>query len=352
MVTKICTKCKVNKQITKFGKDNSSQDRLQHWCTTCQKEYRHLHKEKISIYSRKYRDSHKQERRKKAKFCSQVRKQERIIYLETNKEKIKEKVTKQQRIYYLLHREEIKLRSKKWAELNKQHKAENAKIYYQTHKEEIKKRHKKYYCKVCGEEIHYTTAFYGKGRCVFCANQRNRKPNNKCIDCDKELTNCYAKRCSVCAKIKHGKYANKNNCIDCGKQIPPSLAKRCKNCWHVFSKGKNHWNWQGGISSLYEVIRHLPEYKQWRFEVFKRDIFTCQECNYKGKKIESHHKESFSYIYNDFLKLYDQFSPIDDKKSLVKLAKKYKPFWEVSNGQTLCKPCHNVKTKEHKNAKK
>jgi len=163
---------------------------------------------------------------------------------------------------------------------------------------------KKYHCiePNCNNEITYQGALYNSGRCRSCA--------------------------SIIQNIGR-------------KQTKESIQKRIR-------KGSNHWNWQGGISSLGQRIKSLFEYKTWRNEVYKRDYWTCQKCDYKGKNIEAHHIKSFSELLSEFLKEYDQFSPIEDKETLVRLAMKWSPFWEISNGKTLCKDCHNL-TKGFKN---
>ena len=82
-------------------------------------------------------------------------------------------------------------------------------------------------------------------------------------------------------------------------------------------KGSKHWNWQGGITSENKIIRHSREWKNWRNIVFKRDKYTCQECNKLGGKLEAHH-----------------IVPIrEDKEKL----------FTSENGITLCRPCH-IKT--------
>lgn len=52
-------------------------------------------------------------------------------------------------------------------------------------------------------------------------------------------------------------------------------------------KGRNHWNWKGGISPLHCRIRASKEYKLWRTAVFQKDSYTCVFCgerNGNGKK--------------------------------------------------------------------
>ncbi len=75
-----------------------------------------------------------------------------------------------------------------------------------------------------------------------------------------------------------------------------------------------HPNWQGGITSLRDKIESTLEYKQWRKGVFERDSYTCQGCSVKGCELNADHIKPFAY----FPEL----------------------RFELSNGRTLCKPCH------------
>ena len=103
---------------------------------------------------------------------------------------------------------------------------------------------------------------------------------------------------------------------------------------------ENHWNWKGGISTLVELIRNLPEDREWHNLVFKRDNYTCQDCKKRGVELNAHHKKAFINILRSFLNKYNQFSPIEDKYILTRLAITYKPFWDIDNGETLCEECH------------
>lgn len=60
--------------------------------------------------------------------------------------------------------------------------------------------------------------------------------------------------------------------------------------------------------------RRCSEYKEWRKAVFSRDDYTCQDCGARGVKINAHHIRSYAYC-------------IDLRYS-------------ISNGITLCVPCH------------
>jgi 5-methylcytosine-specific restriction endonuclease McrA len=84
-------------------------------------------------------------------------------------------------------------------------------------------------------------------------------------------------------------------------------------------RGELAYHWKGGT---YGTERHREmsrmEYKQWRMAVFTRDNFTCQGCQARGVYLNAHH-----------IKPYAKFPELR---------------LEVSNGVTLCEPCHNLIT--------
>lgn len=141
-------------------------------------------------------------------------------------------------------------------------------------------------------------------------------------------------------------------CIDCNKTLAKRTAKRCRKC---SKQGTLHNRY--GIrlkyvtSSLAQLIRGTVEYRCWREAIFYRDNFTCQECRKHGGYLEADHIEPFSNIFSVFLKFYSQFSPMEDKETLVRLSSSYFPFWDIENGRTLCEDCHK-KTETYGNKKK
>lgn len=65
-------------------------------------------------------------------------------------------------------------------------------------------------------------------------------------------------------------------------------------------------------------IRFSAEYKRWRFDVFAKNYFTCQECGDKrGHNLRAHHIKSFADFSDERL--------------------------NVDNGITLCTKCHDLK---------
>jgi Restriction endonuclease len=87
---------------------------------------------------------------------------------------------------------------------------------------------------------------------------------------------------------------------------------------------ENSNTWKGGKTAKSIIIRNSKEYKEWRILVFNRDDYTCQECGDRCKKgntvyLEAHHIKPF--------------------------ATHPKLRFDITNGQTLCRPCHLKKPK-------
>lgn len=80
---------------------------------------------------------------------------------------------------------------------------------------------------------------------------------------------------------------------------------------------ENNHNWKGGITPETSLIRHSPEYREWRKAVFKRDNYTCQFCGSdRGGNFVAHHIEPFA----DFPE----------------------SRFDLNNGITLCQSCHEL----------
>lgn len=151
-------------------------------------------------------------------------------------------------------------------------------------------------------------------------------------------------------------FIEKRNCAQCGKRYPRNVkfsnlqwkqSKFCSRACQYIGKdmsnfvpplrGKknpactgplNHL-WRGGITKENDKIRRSFAYKDWRRRVFERDDYTCQGCGVRGGKLNADHIRSFAW----FPEL----------------------RFELSNGRTLCVPCHRatptygdpVKTKQY-----
>ena len=192
----------------------------------------------------------------------------------------------------------------------------------------MNKKKLKYYCKDCSRIIEWHSGLYGSGKCKSCIN-KGKKHSLETIE-----------------KIKNSYYHTHLK----GKDNPFYGKKHTKK-----TKVKSNLS-HGGNGILYEkkgisnLIRESENSKKWIKDIFVKDNYKCQECFIRGGKLEAHHIKAFSLILQEFLNTYSQFSPLEDKETLLRLSESYKPFWDLFNGRTLCVKCHN-KTKGIKNVK-
>lgn len=81
-------------------------------------------------------------------------------------------------------------------------------------------------------------------------------------------------------------------------------------------RGPAHPNWRGGKRTERREAMARWEYREWRTAVFQRDDFTCCFCGKRGGYLEADHIKPWS--------LFPQLR------------------YAVSNGRTLCRPCHQA----------
>lgn len=81
-----------------------------------------------------------------------------------------------------------------------------------------------------------------------------------------------------------------------------------------FNEGEKNIFWEGGITPINVALRLSFDYEEFRKKVFERDLYICQEC----KKIGG-------YLHVDHIKSFAKYPELR---------------FEVSNGRTLCVPCH------------
>ena len=105
-------------------------------------------------------------------------------------------------------------------------------------------------------------------------------------------------------------------------------------------RGERSHNWKGGITPLRKRIRHSFKYRQWRSDVFTRDDFTCVLCGKRGSRLEADHYPK------SFVSTLDKY-----KIQTLEQALDCEELWNINNGRTLCKKCHN-KTENYGNRKK
>lgn len=146
-----------------------------------------------------------------------------------------------------------------------------------------------------------------RGKCLACNKIFRVQKNKKNLHCSIE-----------CRKITHNR---KYKCLACSleffrqSQGTARQPKFCSNvCQGLYFRGSSHPMWNGGSSKEREKAKGRREYKEWRKDVFERDNYTCQKCGIRGGYIEADHIKQWA-LYPDLR-------------------------YEVANGRTLCRPCH------------
>lgn len=164
------------------------------------------------------------------------------------------------------------------------------------------KRGKFIKCAYCGKEV-WTPQWRFKFKHRFCSKEHH-------LLFMKE--NAFHKNCVICGETfycqpSQVKYRSRKTC-----------SKHCQSKLRSIEAKKNRIKNGFTKHQIDRCIRYSKEADDWRKAIFKRDDYTCQECNKKGCYLEAHHIKPFAY----FPKL----------------------RFILSNGLTLCKECHN-KTK-------
>jgi hypothetical protein len=172
-----------------------------------------------------------------------------------------------------------------------------------------------------------------------------------CANCNKEryIWNYQinkAKYCSTkCASI--GRWNNptkkmlnsliNNQMIMAKKRIGMKHTKVSKDKMSLNRIGKctgiDNCNWKGGITPYKQKIYHSNMYNKWRKAVFERDDFTCRSCGYRcgdgfNINLEVHHRIPTNKLINTKFEKY---------------------IFNLDNGITLCRKCHNKTLIFHSN---
>lgn len=123
MQKKICTKCKIEKQLNEFSKKKSTKDGLKCECKACEKLYREANKEHILAYQ---------------KLHYEANRDERLNYYKLHRKK--EYVVARDKQRYQDNKESFVAYAKQWNLANKEHIA----AYLQANKDERAAKAKQY----------------------------------------------------------------------------------------------------------------------------------------------------------------------------------------------------------------
>lgn len=176
-------------------------------------------------------------------------------------------------------------------------------------------------CPVCKKkrETYYKAYLKSKsGKCLKCNNKEKQVKLNKkygklrVLEVIDGIAICKCSCGNVVEVPKHNLLKGKTKSCGCIKS---------KNFINAKPNTKEkHGNWKGGISTKQHIIRNSVKYAKFRKNVFERDNYTCQKCEIVGGELNVHHIIPFA---------------MDEDK-----------IFEIDNGITFCKKCHNRFHKE------
>ena len=126
-------------------------------------------------------------------------------------------------------------------------------------------------------------------------------------------------------KISQSCLGRPSPCGFAGKKHSEETKKRIA----LAGTGKRNVRWCGGISPIYERIRKLRAYKEWRTDIFTKCDYTCVVCGTRGGQLNADHfPVSFSKIVHE-----NRIKSVEDAKNCEHL-------WDRKNGRVLCLACH------------
>lgn len=163
-------------------------------------------------------------------------------------------------------------------------------------------------------------------KCDFCGADVYKGPCHtyrKTFFCNKSHYELFLKREGIKARSTY-------KCAVCSKEVEVvasqlKLRKRLTCSRICLSEMRRRWALERRKTytkhQLDRLERYSPEMNQWRKEVFERDNYTCVWCgarngNGKNVRLEADHIKPFAYF--------------PDLR------------YDLSNGRTLCRPCHDT----------
>ena len=120
--------------------------------------------------------------------------------------------------------------------------------------------------------------------------------------------------------------------VQLGKRHTPETLEKMRRIKQELCGGEKSHFWRGGVTvknyRLRRTLEETFEHKHWHREVLLRDNFTCQGCTVRGGRLHVHHIKPFQKIIDEF------------HIETLEQARVCEPLWDISNGVTLCGPCH------------
>jgi 5-methylcytosine-specific restriction endonuclease McrA len=121
------------------------------------------------------------------------------------------------------------------------------------------------------------------------------------------------------------------------RQLGRKYSLETRNKVRASKMGEKNPAWKDGRSSITKQVRECYKNRQWRSDIFTKDNFSCVFCGQRGGLLEAdHYPKSFSSIFDEY-----EIRTIED-------AFNCEEFWNLNNGRTLCRKCHDKTKRKEK----
>jgi hypothetical protein len=250
-MTKICTKCGQEKELSEFYKQKTHKDGLSSWCKKCYSLYYSKNEKRLAYQKKYYSNPIVKERVKK-------------YHKEWRKNNI-ETVLIKGKIYYqntkIIRRE----KSKNYRQNHKEYFKEYNKQYYQNNLEKLKEQHEKYRQNNL-EKIKEQAKKYEKNNCEkINERKRNRKKNDIHYKLRLNISNLIYMRLKFRLSNKNGK-----STFSFLPYTVDDLIKRLESLFKPWMSWKNYGNKPGYWNIDHKYPDSLFDYKSVEDEEFQK----------------------------------------------------------------------------------
>jgi len=191
------------------------------------------------------------------------------------------------------------------------------------------------YCECnCGGEIVIKSWYKQRGIPKFLHGHNSKFKKNSTVFQKGSISWNKGKECPQISESLKGKplsekHKQKISTFQKGKHLSEETKEKISESNKGKHSGDKSGWWKGGVTLLKGLIRSSLKYSEWRLLVYQRDGFRCQACEKIGGKLNAHHIKRFSEIMKDNnIKTLEEAYMCDE-------------LWDLNNGITLCKECHN-----------
>ncbi len=129
------------------------------------------------------------------------------------------------------------------------------------------------------------------------------------------------------------KIGNTHRGMKRSKEARENISKSLRGRPKYHKRGPNSSNWKGGITPLNNEIRSCLKYVEWRRNIFYRDRWHCVLCGKRPLGKYGIQADHFPISFHKIIK--------KNKIKSLHNAIKCPDLWNIDNGRTLCRDCHN-----------